>query len=117
MGINICDAALILTQLLYHEGRGEDLVGQLAILQVAQNRVQYEHETICDVVQSPHQFVYGPAPDGTEQEIIVDLYLQGELRAPVWSLDKTHFYSGSKPYWAVADKCHRHGSHTFCMVD
>lgn len=105
-----------MTQLLYHEGRGEDLQGQLAILQVIENRVNYETETVCDVIQSPRQFTYGPVPNDTEQEIIVDLYLTGELQAPIWSEDKTHFYSGQRPYWAVVDKCYKHGKHTFCEV-
>lgn len=52
-----------------------------------------------------------------ELENIVYLFLQGELTATPWSMDKTHFYSGEKPYWAVAEKCHRHGNHTFCRVD
>lgn len=105
-----------MTQLLYSEGRGEDLQGQLAILQVIQNRTT-ETENICDVIRSPGQFVYSNGVVEEEIESIVYLFLQGELQAPPWSMDKTHFYSGEKPYWAVAEKCHRHGNHTFCRVD
>jgi len=114
--VGICNALALMTQLLYSEGRGEDLEGQLAILQVIQNRTT-ETEDICDVIRSPGQFVYSKVSDSKELETTVDLFLQGELKAPPWSMDKTHFYSGEKPYWAVVDKCYKHGNHTFCRVD
>ena len=110
----LCNAALILTQMLYYEGRGEDLQGQLAILRVVENRLDYETETYCDVVTEPNQFAYGEVPENTEQEIIVDLYLTEELQAPIWSEEKSFFYSGEKPYWAEGKSCITHGSHIFC---
>lgn len=112
--MSVCNAVLILAQLAFHEARGEDLKGQLAVMQVAMNRVVVESETVCDVVTKKNQFAYGPIPKEAEQHTTALLFLQGDLIAPQWANDKTYFYSGRKPYWAKNMECKRHGSHNFC---
>lgn len=43
---------------IYHEARGESVLGQIAVAQVVMNRVDnsYWPDTVCDVVYQPHQF-------------------------------------------------------------
>lgn len=49
-----------LTQAIYHEGRGESVLGQIAIGHVILNRVKSKHfpNTIKHVILQPHQFSY-----------------------------------------------------------
>lgn len=115
--MSICNAVLLLAQLAFHEARGEDLKGQLAVMQVAMNRLDYDTETVCDVVKEDKQFAHGSIPDDAEQHTTALLFLQGELQSPVWSRDKTHFYSGSKPYWAKESECQTYEKHVFCRVE
>lgn len=49
---------------IYHEARGEPLVGQLAVAQVTLNRVRSKEfqKTVCDVVYANKQFSWTSAP-------------------------------------------------------
>jgi len=43
---------------VYHEARGESVIGQIAVAQVVMNRVDHNYfpDTVCDVVYQDHQF-------------------------------------------------------------
>lgn len=47
-----------LTQNIYHEARGEEVLGQIAVAYVTINRRDHEYfpDTTCEVVWQPHQF-------------------------------------------------------------
>jgi len=49
-------AALCLALNVYHEARGEPLLGQHAVAQVTLNRTLGDHGRVCDVVFAPRQF-------------------------------------------------------------
>lgn len=54
----IAEAILCLALNVYHEARGEDHLGQLAVAQVTMNRVRSERypDNVCDVVYQQSQF-------------------------------------------------------------
>jgi spore germination cell wall hydrolase CwlJ-like protein len=41
---------------IYHEARGEPVLGQLAVAQVTLNRANHTNKTICETVYHPYQF-------------------------------------------------------------
>ena len=43
---------------IYHEARGETVMGQIAVAQVTMNRVSHDYfpDSVCDVVWQPNQF-------------------------------------------------------------
>lgn len=49
-------AMLCLALNIYHEARGEPLVGQHAVAQVTMNRAERDPNKLCDVVFEPKQF-------------------------------------------------------------
>lgn len=53
---------------IYHEARGESIIGQIAVAQVTLNRVEHSYfpDTVCDVVWQPHQFSW--TGDGRSDE-------------------------------------------------
>ena len=109
----LCSAALLLAQLAFHEARGEPLEGQLAVMQVAQNRAERDNKTICQVVTEKGQFAVGSIPTTAEQHETAKKFMNGSFVAPKWSLDKFYFFSGkTRPNWAK--NCEKRGNHTFC---
>lgn len=58
-------AILCLTLNVYHESRGEDFKGQVAVAQVTLRRANYELSNVCKTVYKPRQFSWthqNPAP-------------------------------------------------------
>jgi N-acetylmuramoyl-L-alanine amidase len=53
-------AIICLTAAIYHEARGEPLIGQRAVAEVIINRVESKHwpNTICEVVKQKNQFSF-----------------------------------------------------------
>ena len=53
-------AELCLALAVYHEARGEPLIGQKAVAEVVMNRVASDRfpDTICGVVMQPKQFSF-----------------------------------------------------------
>ena len=112
---------------IYHEGRGESLLGQAAIMHVIMNRVRSPHypDTICGVVWQPEQFSFtndGRSDRMTDLDAIgkaVDIALavsRGKIKDPTGGA--LHYYAQDKvkPRWA------RHGwrlilgDHTFVKL-
>jgi spore germination cell wall hydrolase CwlJ-like protein len=112
---------------IYHEGRGESLLGQAAIMHVIMNRVRSSHypDTICGVVWQPDQFSF--TNDGHSDRMMdlpaiekaVDIALavsRGKISDPTGGA--LHYYAQDKvkPRWA------RHGwrlilgDHTFVKL-
>jgi N-acetylmuramoyl-L-alanine amidase len=112
---------------IYHEGRGESLLGQAAIMHVIMNRVRSPlyPDTVCEVVWQPGQFSF--TEDGRSDrmtdlpaiEQAVDIALavsRGKIKDPTGGA--LHYYAQDKvkPRWA------RHGwrlilgDHTFVKL-
>lgn len=49
-------AILCLALNIFHEARGEDFQGQVAVAQVTLNRAEHEPKNVCKTVYEPHQF-------------------------------------------------------------
>ena len=52
----VSTAVLCLAASLYHEARGEGIVGQYAVALVTMNRSKQQNKPVCDVVFQPKQF-------------------------------------------------------------
>lgn len=98
-----------LATVIYHEARGEPLIGQMAVAHVVMNRVRSDKypDNICDVVYQPYQFSYidkaipdwnSKAWDAAVREAV---YTYFGLTDDV-SIGATHYYAHNKvnPDWA-----------------
>lgn len=52
----LASALLCLSLNLYHEARGEPILGQYAVAAVTMNRAGNDPAKVCEVVTAPHQF-------------------------------------------------------------
>ena len=123
-------AALCLSLTIYHEARGEDIFGQLAVAQVVMNRVESPRypDTVCGVVTQHKQFSYLNTCDikcavqnVREQQAwkvsqsVANAFLQGHRI----SLAATHYHTTwVQPYWSKHDSMHpitTIGNHTFYL--
>lgn len=90
-------ALMCLALTVYHESRGEPLVGQFAVAEVVMNRVEQRDKTVCQVVKESRQFSWvrrwdKKIPDNKEWEQavkIAELTLKGV----------DHDYVGSRVYF------------------
>ena len=65
-------AALCLALNIYHEARGEPVIGQKAVAQVTMNRAGGDPDKVCDVVFAPYQFSWAnPLTLAPSQEVRV----------------------------------------------
>ena len=110
---------------IYHEGRGEDRKGQVAIAAVTMNRVHSEDypDTVCEVVWQRKQFSW--THTASKYHSVTDQAAwQQSLRLARSFLDSekvsevgnaTHYHASTvQPYWASEDKrVARVGNHLF----
>jgi spore germination cell wall hydrolase CwlJ-like protein len=94
-----------LASVVYHEARGEPVLGQIAVAQVVFNRVKSKHypNTVCKVVFQPHQFTdhkkikYDDTTMRIAEKVafgVVDFYTKA-----------THYHADYvNPYWANSEK-------------
>jgi N-acetylmuramoyl-L-alanine amidase len=116
-----------MVQNLYHESRGESVLGQAAVAYVTLNRVRSPAypDSVCDVVWQPGQFSWtedGRSDRMTELDAIgkaVDIALvvsRGKIKDPTGGA--LHFYAHDKvnPYWSKAGYRLIVGEHTFVKM-
>lgn len=112
-----------LAKAVWHEARGEPVIGQMAVAHVVMNRVQSPQypETVCGVVYQPYQFtdIKKASPNRDDKawlyavETAVFAYA-GYTDDPTDGA--THYYAHAKvhPYWAdVKETTAVIGGHTF----
>jgi spore germination cell wall hydrolase CwlJ-like protein len=112
---------------VYHEARGEDVLGQAAVAHVTLNRVRSPAypDTVCDVVRQPGQFSWiedGRSDRMTDLDAIgraVDIalaVLRGKIKDPTGGA--LHFYAHDrvKPYWSRQGHRLIVGEHTFVRL-
>jgi N-acetylmuramoyl-L-alanine amidase len=126
----VISAALCLSLTIYHEARGEEIFGQLAVAQVVMNRVENPRypDTVCGVVTQPKQFSYlnscnvkCAVQNVREQQAwkvsqsVANSMLQGHRI----NLDATHYHTTwVQPYWSQHETMHlltTIGNHTFYL--
>jgi spore germination cell wall hydrolase CwlJ-like protein len=104
---------------IYHEAKGESVMGQGMVAAVILNRVDQSKwpDTICDVVKQPKQFTFDhSARYDLDFETLAVLMLQGEWVIP--ESPATHFYAatiGTPDYISRGGfTCDRVDGHYFC---
>ena len=104
---------------VYHEARGEDILGKAMVVKVVLNRMAISNYTKdpCDIVYQPSQFSW--TKDNSKELTNDELYeykdfvktvLDNEVMIPDTFSNVTHYYNDSKihkPKWAF--KLHRVG--------
>ena len=118
----LAEAILCLAVTIYHEGRGEPLDGQKAIVNVVVNRSLESGKTICEEVKRKNQFSwYKPHKEKSLFNIGEEnLYKFGDIALnAVFEDDNTNgaqfFHNPSvKPYWTKSmNQTARFGNHMF----
>lgn len=126
----VITAALCLSLTIYHEARGEDIDGQLAVAQVVMNRVENPRypDTVCGVVTQRKQFSYLNTCDikcavqnvrdkqaWKVSQSVAKAMLQGHRI----NLDATHYHTTwVQPYWSTHETMELRktiGNHTFYL--
>lgn len=117
-------AVLCLALNIFHEARGESVIGQYAVAQVTMNRAQGDQRKVCKEVYRPSQFSWvGKKPAGaptTEPDRwemakkIARVQLSGRMRLD-FSKGATHYHAVHvRPHWALKlDRTVRIGRHVF----
>mgnify|MGYP003643630555 CR=1 FL=1 len=95
---------------IYHESRGEEIEGQIAVAHVTMNRVEHTYwpDTICDVVYQRRQFswtftIADPTPNDTtaweESMFVAELVMRSKTIDPT---NGATFYHAKRvsPSWA-----------------
>jgi len=91
---------------IYHEARGEGIIGMQAVALVTRNRARVTNKDICEVVYRPNQFswtiynsrVKDPKSFRLAQQVAIDV-LEG--RVSDITAGSTFFHTTSiNPYWA-----------------
>jgi N-acetylmuramoyl-L-alanine amidase len=96
--MSILEALLWLTLCVYHEGRGEPELGQIAIAHVVLNRADRDAENIRSVILQPQQFSWVENHVGLPDD--TDSILRA-LRSSVIASVGYDFTQGSTHYHAV----------------
>lgn len=96
-----------LASTVYHEARGESLLGQMAVAEVVVNRVADPDypDTVCEVVDQPGQFspaIGLVAPTEPESWAVAKVVALATLQgwAPSQVPGAVMFHSGAEPSWA-----------------
>lgn len=131
----IATAAMCLALNLYHEARGEPVMGRYAVALVTMNRAKQDDETVCREVFRPKQFSWTTGvrkvPGGwyipthltpkeedawRDAKIIAKTAL--ERRMPDFTKGATHYHATYvRPYWASAMvRVRTIGLHRFYVV-
>lgn len=121
------DDLFCIVQNVYHEARGEDVLGQAAVAHVTLNRVRSPAypDTVCGVVWQPGQFSWtedGRSDRMTDLDAIgkaVDIALgaaRGKIKDPAGGA--LHFYAHNKvrPNWSSRGYRLIVGEHTFVRL-
>lgn len=126
----VMTAALCLSLTIYHEARGENIYGQLAVAQVVMNRVESPRypDTVCGVVTQRKQFSFlnncnikCAVQNVREQQAwkvsqsVTNSILQGHRI----TLNATHYHTTwVQPYWSKHERMQplkTIGNHTFYL--
>jgi N-acetylmuramoyl-L-alanine amidase len=121
----ILEAALIcLATNIFHEARGEPIVGQYAVAQVTMRRAKGDPKRVCKEVYRAGQFSWTAVPQTSPQKIDPDAYTKALAIARVVLQDKmpmdfsggaTHYHAVHvRPYWSkIFTRIAQVGNHIF----
>lgn len=118
--MTLLEGLLWLTLNVYHEGRSEPVIGQVAIAHVTLNRAFEKHLSVEEVVKQPYQFSWTFQKDSYLPDDI-DAFVKC-LRSVIIALQSPDFTNGAtyyhldsiKPAWASdLTYVNQYGSHKF----
>jgi N-acetylmuramoyl-L-alanine amidase len=104
-----------LANVVYHEARGEPLVGQRAVLDTVYNRMLQSGSSACEVVKAKRQFSWVGKKAWLSHEDAHPWFVKAATQPRILK-DRNfrYFYSGETPGWARGMKCRKIGRHNFC---
>ncbi|MBT8333418.1 MAG: cell wall hydrolase [Desulfobacterales bacterium] len=118
--MTLLEGLLWLTLNVYHEGRSETEIGQVAIAHVTLNRAFEKHLPIKDIVKQPYQFSwtfqrdsYLPDDPDAFAQCLRSVFIA--LRSPDFTSGATHYHLETiEPAWASSfTYIDQYGSHKF----
>ena len=104
--MDLLTAIMWLTLNIYHESRGEEQLGQIAVAHVTLNRVKKGDISVKDVVLSPYQFSWVHTQPWEPKDIpaLVQCFHSAVIAMNGFDFTggSTHYYSKKikKPFWA-----------------
>lgn len=111
---------------VYHEARGEGLLGMELVAQVTMNRVRHPGflNTVCEVIRRPYQFewIADGLPDGAHDRdawaqsyLVAIQYLYTDITAPVEGADRFLNYHSVTvaPEWRYVRRVFQYRRHIF----
>lgn len=98
-------AVLCLSLNVYHEARGEPVLGQRWVAHVTLNRRDKNKKTVCETVLEPYQFSWTLKPHNIDINLLYSKYViiaKNALCNKDITNGATHFYNPKKasPTWA-----------------
>lgn len=125
----LSQAVMCMALNIYHESRGEPLLGRMAVASVTMNRADGKVDNICPTVKKPSQFSwytpktplkkYLPKKEDKSwiwSEVLATVYVYG-LIPPLMPGNLTHYHSTEvSPNWSKSDKLQKFwkiGGHMF----
>ncbi len=121
----ILEAALIcLSMNIFHEARGETVIGQYAVAQVTMTRADQDQRNVCRVVHQRKQFSWTNTPRKHPSQIDLDAWIKAmkiarqtlaRKMSKDFSKGATHYHAVYvSPYWKKSlRKTVRIGNHIF----
>jgi spore germination cell wall hydrolase CwlJ-like protein len=105
-----------LSNVVWHEARGEKAEGQRAVLDVVLNRAKAKGVDICSVLTERKQFQWTQHHSVAYEDTLKKVLLGKTLteRSPIDSSYLWFYNSRLKPVWAKKMECKRIGHHNFC---
>lgn len=118
----VASSLICLALTIYHEARGEPILGQQAVAEVVLNRVDKRNQTVCQVVYEPKQFSWSntrgvpkPSRDWDSSVQLARSYLDGEKNTSVTN-GAQYFHTNSIPLSCKAKNVKRIGNHVFYNI-
>lgn len=111
-------AILCLALNIYHEARGEPMIGQLAVAMVTLNRAKRNFRRVCEIVFKPHQFSWtNKASVITEPKAfkLAQAIARNAFQLTDFTAGAIYYHrAGVYPHWATTKiRVGRWGNHIF----
>jgi spore germination cell wall hydrolase CwlJ-like protein len=110
------EQTICLSNVVWHEARGEKTEGQRAVLDVVLNRAKAKGMNICSVLTERKQFQWTKHYSVSHEDVLKKALL-GKTLTEKSLIDSSYlwFYNSKlKPVWAKKMECKKIGNHNFC---
>lgn len=118
----VASSLMCLALTIYHEARGEPVIGQQAVAEVVLNRADKRDKSVCQVVYEPHQFSWSnkkgvpkPSENWDSSVKLARSYLDGDKQTSITN-GAQYFHTNSIPLNCKAKNVKRIGNHVFYNI-